>query len=95
MKAVLIRPIITEKTLKLANQMGKYTFMVSTSSEKILIGKAVAEKFNVKVLSIKIINSMGKKVKFGKNRIKGVRKNTKKAIIQLKKGDSIKIFDIK
>ncbi|MDP3733207.1 MAG: 50S ribosomal protein L23, partial [Candidatus Daviesbacteria bacterium] len=56
---ILKKPIISEKSMKLA-QNGLYTFEVDKEANKPLIAKAVAEKFNVKVLKVKIINVKGR-----------------------------------
>lgn len=89
---ILKRPIITEKSMKLT-QSGLYTFEVDKNATKPAIAKAVAEKFNVKVLSVKVINVKGR-VKSQKK----VRKNfkngeMKKAMVQVGKGDKIAIFE--
>lgn len=89
---VLKRPIITEKSMNLA-QNGFYTFEVDKDATKPLIAKIVAEKFNVKVLGVNIINKKGKiknqKQVRGTYRAKGL----KKAVVQVKKGDKIAIFE--
>lgn len=95
MKQILIKPIITEKTLKSVNELNKYTFLVNNKANKIEIAKEVATKFSVKVTGVKIVNVLGKDVKFGKSRESGTRSNYKKAIVTLKKGDKITVFDIK
>ena len=92
---LLIRPIVTEKTIDLVNKQNKYTFMVLPGAEKIAIAKAVALKFGVKVLSVQTQNLLGKHVKFGKDRRAGKRADSKKAIVTLKSGDKIDLFDIK
>lgn len=89
---VLKRPIITEKSMKLA-QSGLYTFEVDKGATKLLIAKAVADKFHVKVFSVKVINVKGK-VKSQKR----VRKlftsgGFKKAMAQVGKGQKIAIFE--
>lgn len=89
---VLKRPIITEKSMKLA-QNGLYTFEVDKEATKPLIAKRVAEKFNVKVLTVNVINVKGK-VKSQR----AVRKSYqtpgfKKAIVQVGKGQTIAIFE--
>jgi large subunit ribosomal protein L23 len=95
MKDLLIKPIITEKTVSLAKTLNKYTFKVMNSANKIEIADSVAKKFSVKVIDVKTINLLGKSVAFGKKRIKGKRSDTKKAIVTLKSGDNISLFDIK
>jgi large subunit ribosomal protein L23 len=92
---ILIKPIVTEKTIELVNKLNKYTFMVLPSAEKIEISKAVALKFGVKVLSVQTQNLLGKNVRFGKDRRSGRRSDSKKAIVTLKAGDKIDLFDIK
>ncbi len=92
---ILIKPIVTEKTIELVNKLNKYTFMVLPSAEKIEISRAIASKFGVKVLSVQTQNLLGKKVRFGKDRRSGRRSDSKKAIVTLKAGDKIDLFDIK
>ncbi|MFQ5492850.1 MAG: 50S ribosomal protein L23 [Candidatus Dojkabacteria bacterium] len=92
---ILIRPVVTEKTIELASKLNQYTFLVKPSAGKIKINEAVSGSFDVKVEKVRIVNVLGKKVRFGKSRRPGQRKNYKKAIVTLKKGDSISVFDIK
>jgi large subunit ribosomal protein L23 len=95
MKTVLIKPIISEKSINDANSKNKYTFMVDEDANKIEITEAVAKKFEVKVKSVRVANYLGKNVSFGKKRIKGVRSNYKKAYVTLGKGSKISIFELK
>lgn len=89
---ILKRPIITEKSMQLA-QNGLYTFEVSKESTKPLIAKMVSEKFNVKVVKVKVINTKSK-VKSQK-RVRKIYKTGgfKKAIVQVGKGEKIAIFE--
>lgn len=89
---VLKRPIITEKSMKLA-QNGLYTFEVDKNAAKPLIAKAVAEKFNVNVLNVNVINVKGK-VKSQK-KVRKIYKSGgfKKALVQISKGEKIAIFE--
>ena len=89
---ILKRPIITEKSMKLAEK-GLYVFEVSKDATKLQIGKFVAEKFGVKVLKVKTLNIKGE-VKSQRR----VRRNYqtggyKKALVQDRKGDKIAIFE--
>jgi len=95
MKQILIRPIITEKTLDLAAKKNQFTFMVDGGAGKVEISKAVADKFEVTVEKVRVINVLGKKVRWGRQRIEGQRSTHKKAVVTLKDGDNINIFDIK
>lgn len=91
----IIKPLISEKTMRLADLLNQYTFIVSPKVGKIAIGKAIAEKYDVKVENVRLLNVLGKKVMFGKTRQKGRRSTYKKAIVTLKEGDSIEVFNIK
>lgn len=92
MNIILKRPIITEKSMKLT-EGNLYTFLVDKNVTKPEIAKAVAKKFNVDVLSVKTINVKGE-IRLQKR----VRKfyqtpGFKKAIVLVKKGQSIPIFE--
>lgn len=92
---VLIRPVITEKSLSLVQVENKYTFLVNSSTNKIEVRKVIEEKYGVSVINVRILNTLGKLTAFGRKRIPGKRSDSKKAIITLKKGDSIPEFEIK
>lgn len=87
---VLERPVITEKAAHLGTE-NKYVFKVSLSANKIEVGKAVASVYGVKVEKVNLIRMQGKVVTRG--RIKGKRKDYKKAIVTLAKGESIKLYE--
>lgn len=89
---ILKRPIITEKSMKLA-QSGLYAFEVDKNATKPLIAKAVSEKFNVKVLKVKVINVKGKLKQQRKVRKVYKLSGFKKALVQVKKGEKIAIFE--
>lgn len=89
---ILKRPIITEKSMKLA-QSGLYTFEVDKSATKPLIAKMVSEKFNVKVLGVKIINIKGQEKQQKRARKSFKTQGLKKALVQVKKGETIAIFE--
>ena len=94
-KQILIKPLISEKSMNGINTMNKYGFIVNYTSNKIEITNEVEKAFGVKVLSVRTVNYMSKIVKFGKSRVEGRRAKYKKAIVTLKKGDKISLFDIK
>ena len=87
---VLVKPLVTEKSTELSNQ-GKYVFEVNRNSNKIEITKAVEGLYGVNVEKVNVIRVRGKVVVFG--RTSGKRKNTKKAIVTLKKGQTIEVFE--
>lgn len=87
---ILIKPLITEKATDLGVE-NKYIFEVNRNANKIEIKKVIEGLYNVKPLKINIIKNKGKKIRYGKT--EGILKNTKKAIITLKEGDKIDIFE--
>ena len=89
---ILKRPIITEKSMKLA-ETGLYTFEVDKNADKNLISKIVAETFNVKVLGVKVTNVKGKMKMQRSVRKSFQRAEMKKAFVQVKKGEKIAIFE--
>lgn len=89
---ILRRPIITEKSMKLADRHF-YTFEVSKDATKVQIGKAVADKFNVKVLGVKTINLKGEKKSQRRVRKFYHTPSFKKAIVQIAKNQKIAIFE--
>lgn len=89
---VLKHPIITEKSLGLSAQ-GYYTFAVERKATKNQIKKAVEEQFKVKVILVRTLNYKGKKRRVGKARIEFETPAFKKALVKLKKGQKIDIFE--
>ncbi|MCX6746371.1 MAG: 50S ribosomal protein L23 [Candidatus Parcubacteria bacterium] len=87
---VLIKPLVTEKATHLVTQ-NKYSFAVNKSANKIVIKKAIENLYGVKPLRVNIINARGKYVKSG--RTFGKKKNWKKAVVTLKPGDKIEIYE--
>lgn len=87
---LLIKPLVTEKASNLGTE-NKYIFVVAKQANKITVAKAVEATYGVKPLNVNIINVEGKKVTRG--RISGQRSDYKKAIVTLKKGDVIKVYE--
>ncbi|GAB4292827.1 MAG: 50S ribosomal protein L23 [Ignavibacteriaceae bacterium] len=95
MHQILIKPLITEKMTNLTADQAKYGFIVNPDANKIQIAKAIEEKFDVNVVSVKTINHSGKsKTQFRKSgRFTGKTPKFKKAIVTLKKGETIELFE--
>lgn len=89
---VIRRPIISEKSMKLADGHF-YTFEVDKNATKDQVAKIVAEKFNVKILSVKTINSKGETKMQRRARRSYKTKSFKKAIVQIAKNQKIAIFE--
>ena len=82
----IIHPIITEKATIISEQ-NKTVFKVHDKANKKIIKKNIEKLFKVNVLKINIINQKSKiKTRQGK---KSLKSGYKKAIITLKKGQSI------
>ncbi len=87
---ILLRPVVTEKSTSLLEQ-NKYTFIVDPKANKTEIKQAVEKIFNVKVEKV---NTMRVKGKYKRVRnIPGKTPDVKKAIVTLKKGDKIELFE--
>jgi large subunit ribosomal protein L23 len=96
MHNILIRPLITEKMTNISTiQPGKYGFIVNPKSNKVEIANAIEKKFNVHVTEVKTMNHNGKtKTQFRKSgRFTGKTAKFKKAIVSLKEGETIELFE--
>ena len=87
---VVLAPVVSEKSYA-ASTRGTYTFRVHPDAHKTQIRQAVEQLFDVKVLNVNIVKVQPKPKRRGLTR--GTRKGWKKAIVQLKQGDSIEIFE--
>jgi len=90
-KNIVRRPIITEKASKMKESDNKYVFEVERSCNKIEIKKAVEDLFKVKVKSVHTYITHGKVRTRG--RYSGRRSDWKRAIVELKEGDTIEFFE--
>jgi len=90
-KTVIRRPIITEKANWMKEGNNKYVFEVEKACNKIEIKKAVEDLFKVTVLNVHTYTTHGKVRTRGK--FKGRRPDWKRAVVQLKEGDSIEFFE--
>jgi len=86
---ILIRPVISEKSYRLADD-GKYTFLVRPEANKTQIRQAVEAVFTVRVTGVNTSNRPGKRrrTRYGW----GKRPDTKRAIVRLAEGDRIDLF---
>lgn len=87
---VILTPVVSEKSYGLIDE-GRYTFIVHPSSNKTEIKQAIESIFGVKVDSVNTMNRKGKRKRFGTTF--GQRKNTKRAIVTLRDGETIDIFE--
>jgi large subunit ribosomal protein L23 len=87
----IIRPVMTEKTSAGYQARGEYTFEVAPTADKAAIRQAIERLFGVKVTGVWTANMRGKARKVGKTA--GKRPNWKKAIVRLREGDTIDVFE--
>ena len=90
---VVIRPIITEKSMTLAGK-DKYTFAVAKSANKEQIKEAVEKLFKVTVMSVATMVAKGGSIRTGMKRVEVTKQPWKKAIVTVKKGEKIGVFEI-
>lgn len=93
MKQIILKPVITEKSLLYAAS-SCYTFEVARSANKPTIAKEIEKIYKVKVIDVNTISTKGK-TRLYRGRVSGTTKNLKKAIVRLKKGQKISDFDVK
>lgn len=87
---VLRRPIVTEKSTSLAVS-GKYVFEVAFGANKPQIREAVEKAFDVEVRAVNVMRVRGKRKRRGRIISRG--RDWKKAIVTLKPGDEIQLFE--
>lgn len=87
---VLRRPLITEKNTALQAQ-GKYAFEVAREANKQQIKQAVEKAFKVNVLAVNVMTVPGKTRRVGRRQV--LTQSWKKAIVTLKPGDKIELFE--
>lgn len=91
---VLRRPLVTEKTNYQVNKLHQYVFEVAGESTRTLVKDTVEQIFDVKVMSVNIINVPAKRTRRARSRRLAVRNpGYKKAIVTLAPEDSIAIFE--
>jgi large subunit ribosomal protein L23 len=89
-RAVLLAPVVSEKSYGLVADRRKYTFRVHPDSHKTQIRQAVERVFGVNVLSVNVSMVPAKPKRRGMT--KGSRSGWKKAVVTVAEGQSIEIF---
>lgn len=87
---IIIKPLVTEKSMNLLAD-NKYTFIVDKRANKTEIKNAIENIFTVKVESVNTMNIKGKPKRMG--RFEGKKPDRKKAIVSLKPGQKIRLFE--
>ena len=87
---MLLAPVVSEKSYSLITDR-KYTFKVHKDAHKTQMRQAVEELFDVHVVNVNIVKVQAKPKRRGL--AKGIRPGWKKAIVQVREGDTIEIFE--
>ena len=91
MKRILRKPLVSEKNTRLSQEHNQYVFQVHPDANKFEIGEAVSKRFAVEVESVRTLVQRGKIKVVGRNI--GKKSNFKKAIVTIKEGQKIELFD--
>lgn len=89
-KDIIIRPIISEKTMRYMDADNKVTFEVKKGTNKIQVRQAIESIFQVDVEKVNIVNVKPKTKRMGK--YIGTTKAVRKAYVKIKAGQDIKLF---
>ena len=88
---IIKRPLDTEKLDRMRDRENKFAFEIAMKANKTEVKQAIEQLFKVKVLDVKTAIVRGKFRRLG--RTQGQRPNWKKAIVTLKEGDAIQLFE--
>ncbi len=90
-REIIGRALTTERSVVLREDFNRYAFVVDESTNKLEIKRAVEELFKVKVESVSTQNVRGKIKSLG--RFTGRRPSWKKAVVKLKEGQVLPLFE--
>ncbi len=88
---VLVKPLMTEKSMQQKEELNAITFKVSVDANKVEIRQAVEKVFNVKVATVRTAFHEGKWKRMGK--FEGRRPGWKKAVVTLAPGHKIDLVE--
>jgi large subunit ribosomal protein L23 len=90
-RIILRRPLLTEKSTRMQDNLNQVVFEVDRGANKIQIQQAVEKRFNVKVEKVRTMHFTGKLKRQG--RFEGRRSSWKKAVVVLAEGQKIEFFE--
>jgi large subunit ribosomal protein L23 len=90
-REVLIQPLLTEKITGLRETANKVGFIVRSDANRIEIKRAVESALKVRVERVNVMNVPGKIKRLG--RFAGQRPDWKKAIVTLKPGEKLEMYE--
>ena len=88
---IILRPILTEKLTELREAQRKVGILVRSDANKVEIKKAAEQVLKVKITKVNVLNGMGKTRRIG--RLSGKKPDWKKAIVTMKAGEKLEIFE--
>ncbi|MFO0774134.1 MAG: 50S ribosomal protein L23 [Nitrospiraceae bacterium] len=88
---VLIRPLLTEKVTALRETQNTVAFVVDSKANRIQVKRAVEELLKVRVARVNVLNIMGKTKRLG--RFSGKQSDWKKALVTLKEGEKLELYE--
>ena len=88
---VLLRPLLTEKITAMRESGNKVGFVVRADANRIQIKRAVESALKVRVERVNVLNVMGKTKRLG--RFAGKKPDWKKAIVTLKEGEKLEMYE--
>lgn len=91
---IIRRPVITEKSLQMANNQNVYVFEVDRMANKTEIKEAVEDIFKVTVEDVNTVMRHAAIKSTGRRRLKVVTAKTKKVMVKVKSGEKIALFDV-
>ena len=91
LRRVIVRPLVTEKSMRLKEEQNAITFQVVPDANKVEIRHAVEAIFNVKVAQVRTATVQGKPKRMG--RFQGRRPSWKKAVVTLAPGHKIELVE--
>jgi large subunit ribosomal protein L23 len=87
---ILLAPVVSEKSYSLIGE-GKYVFRIHPDAHRTQVRQAVEQLFDVHVERVNVLKVQAKPKRRGVS--KGIKPGWKKAIVQLREGDTIEIFE--
>lgn len=88
---VILRPIVTEKSVRLKEDANQVVFAVRLEANKAQIRKAVEDLFKVHVVDVRTARVAGKVKRRGRNVTES--SDWKRAVVELRSGDAIEFFE--
>ena len=88
---IIIRPIITEKSMRQNSEDNKITFEVAKDANKTAVAQAIQEIYNIKPEKVNIVNVRPKTKRMG--RYVGKTNAVRKAVVKLPEGQDISLYD--